>query len=182
MGLDKLEFRNFTDFPRRLASGTAMCFRCFSVLKEYAFLNPALVYFLTPSSVLRKQAPARFAADNVSVFDIRNAAGREAFLMRLLDPPDEPFVCGRKPAKTHAVPFSPVNAPRARIVQVLWGVDKTMPVVFFDRERHGPLADEARAYWATGRMPERLGSYRGLPLYDMLVALTKPGRQAPAQK
>lgn len=174
--LEKAGLQNFTDFPKRLHKGLDLCLGCFAVLKEYALVNPACLFILTPSSRLKRSAEGnRFELDNTSIFEMDKEAGRRAFLARLLDPPDEPFVCGRKPKSSHTVPFSPVNPPRAEVVRVVYPVGGTTVVVYFDRERHRALVDDASEYWRGGGECDRLRAYRGTPLLDMVMWLTKPG-------
>lgn len=178
-GLNAFGLGNFTDFWRRLRPGTGVCAGCLAVLKEHGLMNPGFLYLVEAGSRAARGEKGAVAADNRRIFR-PDAEGRRAFLARLLgDLPGAEFICGWKRSRTHALPFSPVNRPGCRTVQVLYQPAQTaLPaVVFFDRERHGGLVAEAQAWWGGAGWGGLAEAYQGSLLLDFVLALTRPGSE-----
>lgn len=180
-GMDAINFENFTDLHLSCDPGFYICSECLAVLKDNKFMNQSLLYILTLSSEIERGENLKIKADNFNIFE-QNAEGRRLFLNRLLDGlPGEPFICGWKCEKTHAVPFSPLNEPGAGVVQVLYQGAKTFKpgVIFFDRIRYRKLVEEAVLYWDYVQKGHKyqsdlLGAYKGSTLLDFVLRLTCP--------
>lgn len=167
---------NFTDFPRRLHKGTEVCIECLAVLKEYNLSNLSLLYFIALGEKFTRNGKNEPVIDGRLLFkpqdDKKHGAsdGRKGFLNRLLNPPDSPFICGRKEKSYHRIPFSPVNAPGAKVIQVYY----MSSIAYFDLERHRQIVEDARAYWQRGEMSEALKAHKDTPVGAMILELTEP--------
>lgn len=172
--------QNFTDWARRRADTAAACLQCLGALKEYSFMNPGFGFFLTPSSAWKRVEgkgekggdSLRPEVDGTCFFSPDDRGHRLAFLERMVSPPPEPFICGFKRPQSHALLFSPVNRPGAKIVQV-WFYGE---VVNFDTERYGGLVEAAVA-WGNGGggpLPRELRDRADLPAVKLLIFLAKP--------
>lgn len=177
---DPREFglENFTSYHFRAAPGVGVCLDCLRVLKEAGLQNSGALYMIEAGSRARRDGKGKIASDNVRIFEIAGTAGKKAFLARLLDRlPDLPFICGWKQPKSHVVPFSPVNMPGCRVVQVFYqpAASAAPAVIFFDRERHRQLVAEAERWWSDGHTGDLMEAYRGTLLLKFVLRLTNPG-------
>lgn len=175
---------NFTDFPRRVYEEPKVCVECLAVLKEHDLMNLSLLYFITLDDKFERDSENRLVIDNRILFKPSNddkrklKDGRRDFLKCLLNPPqDKPFICGWKREKSHEVPFSPVNSPGAKVIQVCY----KSSIVYFDLERHKKLIDDADAYWRGGEMSGILEAYKYTPVGKMILDLTRPGNSKKAK-
>jgi hypothetical protein len=198
---DSFGFDNFLDWDRRAFPTGEMCETCIKAFKEDRLRTAAVLYMIAYGDRGSRGVDGRLVLDNRTLFDGASAAGREAFLRRLLDDvPERPFVCGWKRSHHHVLPFSPVNPPGAAVVAVVYqptvvympaGGGKPKPnhltpvTVYFDRFRHRALVEEAYGFWARAEAARRdkaplpkfdglLADYQGALLLDMILQLTRP--------
>lgn len=176
---------NFTSYHFRTVPGVGVCLDCLRVLKEAGLQNSGALYMIEAGSQARRDRKGKIVRDNMRIFEIAGTEGKKAFLARLLDDlPGAPFICGWKQPKSHVVPFSPVNLPGCRVVQVFYqpAASAAPAVVFFDRERHRRLVEEAKRWWSEGRTGESMEVYRGTLLLKFVLRLTNPGKQSKKNK